>query len=187
MIRIIGGKTKACLRKLSRQLSDVPTPPPEEFIADLRKHAKAYKVIIALVSAYSVATFTVTKLLLSPLEQASATVSAGIRDRKIDFNNLRLELKADLDNLRLELKDDNVILKTEMEEIKTCLVKLTAAIEKKNEAGFIRMNFLGMESVDDLEYKSSVADLRVWVGHFDNVNYIVAKDGRNEVGNSWFL
>ena len=49
------------------------------------------------------------------------------------------------------------------------------------------MNFLGMESVDDLEYKSSVADLRVWLGHFDNVNYIVTKDGRNEVGNSWFL
>ena len=146
MIRILGGNSKACLRKLSRQLADVPTPLPEEFGAHLSKHARGYNVIIAAVSAYTLATFTVSKLLLGPLELTSATVSAEVSElktnSKIDINNLRLELKDDNAKLRTELKDDNAKLRTEFKvdfekvnkelfEIRKCLVNLTATLDKK--------------------------------------------------------
>ena len=47
--------------------------------------------------------------------------------------------------------------------------------------GDIRMNDLRIASVDDLDYKSSVADPSVWVGNFHDVNYIITTNGQNEV------
>ena len=42
------------------------------------------------------------------------------------------------------------------------------------------MDQLEIVSPDDIEYKSSLADPRVWIGHFHDVNYTVTANDQDE-------
>ena len=46
--------------------------------------------------------------------------------------------------------------------------------------GSIWMDQLEIVSPDDIEYKSSLADPRVWIGHFHDVNYTVTANDQDE-------
>ena len=151
MMRICGGKKKECFRQLfRRQLADVPTPKPEDFVAHLTKNARGYGIIMTGVSAYTFILFEANKLLLAPLETATTTVRDDLREIRTEMKSDRTEIKSDMREIRTEMTRDRTETNKELREIREGIISLTASLDNRKSVARKRRNvaFDGTETPD---------------------------------------